>query len=111
MIYLPDKAPGETLDYVVDLNDFVAEGRALDSAAADVLAAGLDESPLSLVVVGTQDPVASPCDATRMTAVHFWLQGGTPGVRYRGVISASDNGSSNPDRQIRRQFEIMIRNL
>lgn len=110
MIYLPSKAPGELMDYNLDMSCFVPEGFSIDTLTVTVDAAGNTESPLELHV---QDVSKQPLKEgdTDYLAVLFWLSGGTSGVRYRGTVSVSDNQSVDPDRQYRRQFEIEVQPL
>lgn len=112
MIYLADKPPADTVDYVADFLEFVGPEYEIDSVSVTVDAAGFGESPLELIVIeGQTVAVNSPCDATRLTAIQFWLTGGTGGTRYRGTITISDDASADPDRSISRQFEIMVKKV
>lgn len=111
MIYLAAKAPGERLDYQLDMTEFVPAGFSIDTVTVEVTMAGNTESPVALVAA---DFSALPLteDAENNLGVLFWLTGGTAGVRYRGVIAMSDNESTGAtDREYRRLFEVEIKDL
>lgn len=110
MIYLADKAPDDVLDYNLDMSDFIPAGFSIDTLQVEVTAAGNSESPITLE---SEDVSAQPLNEgdAQQTAILFWLRGGTPGVRYRGRITMSDNQSSSPDRNYVRQFEVEVKPL
>lgn len=110
MIYLPAKAPGETMDYDLDMSPFIPTGFSIDFLSVEVTDSGNGESPLTLSAVdsSTQPPVVG---GAFNTSILFWLTGGTAGVRYRGLIVMSDDESMSPDRTYRRKFEIEVRPL
>lgn len=110
MIYLAEKAPADVVDYSLDMREFIPAGFSIDNADVEVTAAGNGESPLTLTA---QDVVTQPLgdgDEDNVVIL-FWLAGGTPGVRYRGRITMSDNESSSPDRNYVRQFEVEVADL
>lgn len=111
MIYLAAKAPGDDVDYNVSMADFIPAGFSIDTLTMEITGAGNGESPIELSV---HDFVSQPLavgDADNR-AILFWLMGGTPGVRYRGEITMSDDESSgDTDRVYVRQFEVEVANL
>lgn len=111
ILELPDKDTAETLDYEIDLADMIPAPYILDDVAVEITAAGNYESPLELMVIaGKTEAVVSSCGGTgdRVTAVHFWLTGGTSDVRYLGKVTASDNASFTPDRIFVRRFYVKV---
>lgn len=77
----------------------------LDTQTVTVEDAGNGESPPELIV---SDSSIIADGAGRRVEVLFWLDGGTRGVRYRGKIVASDDASTDPDRQYVEYFMIEI---
>lgn len=112
MIYLADKAPSpENVDYNLDMRPFIPEGYSIDDVTVEVTAAGNGESPIALSShdVSTQTIEGGGDD---LVAILFWLSGGTPGVRYRGVITMSDTESAGvTDRTYARAFEVEVKDL
>jgi hypothetical protein len=110
MIYLAAKAPGEAMDYNLDMTCFVPTGFSIDSAVVTVTDAGNTESPIELEAFDVSTQPLMEGDTVNL-AILFWLRGGTVNTRYRGTIAMSDNQSSNPDRTYNRRFEIEIQDL
>lgn len=112
MIYLAAKGPDEIQDYNLNFDEFIPGLFAIDSVDMFITDSGNGESPLALSVTNfvTQPETADTSD-TRLICVLFWLQGGTPGVRYRGQIKITDNESAIPKRTYDREFEVEIRQL
>lgn len=104
---LPDKDPEDRLDYQIDLAAFIPTTFALDSQSVEIEAAGNSESPIALTVSDVH-PVPGCAGGSLNTAILFWLSGGTPGVRYTGKITASDNAGISPDRFSVHRFYIRV---
>lgn len=109
VIELPPKYSADVLDYQVDFTKLIPAPYVLDDESVEIIAAGNGEVSFDLVASHIASVVPS-CGGSggRETAVLFWLQGGTPGVRYKGKITVSDNASGAPDREINRYFYIEI---
>lgn len=110
MIYLADKAPGDVVDYALDMSEFVPAGFSIDQVTVEVTDAGNTESPVTLVAQDVSSQPLSPDDEFSLEIL-FWLSGGSPGVRYRGEITLSDDQSVSPDRSYVRIFEVMVKPL
>ena len=110
MIYLADKAPGDVVDYELDMTEFVPAGFSIDAVTVVVDAAGNSESPVALTA-GNVSAQPLTTDAADSLGVLFWLSGGTAGVRYRGTITLSDDESADPDRAYVRQFQVEVKAL
>lgn len=112
MIYLASKAPGDVVDYNLDMSEFVPAGFSIDTLSMAITDAGNTESPITLVV---EDSFTQPLDHDDTggfsLAVVFWLAGGTPGVRYQGTITMSDNQGMDPDRTYVRLFQVEVEPL
>lgn len=108
MIYLPDKAPADLMDYSLDLGTFFPEGFSIDMIDIQIEDSGTGESPITLTVDG--DPFSQPTEENGEfdTVLVFWLNGGTKDTRYQGRITISDNESSDPDRHYERLFQILV---
>ena len=96
----PDKDPDERLDYLVDLREWVATGRTIDSAEAVVESADPTEAPFTLVV----DAVTFNLDV-----VAVWMSGGTAGLRYTVKVTATDDNAAPSDRQVVRRGDLRVR--
>lgn len=108
MIYLAEKAPADVVDYQLDMSEFIPAGFSIDAFTVDVTAAGNSESPLALEAF---DPTSQPLveGGEQNVVIVFWLRAGTPGVRYQGKISISDNQSGgSTDRKYERLFEVEV---
>lgn len=96
---LGDKDPEARLDYEIDFAALIDTGFELaGTPMVEIESAGNGESPVELSsadesVVAPPDSPGSPPLAT---AVSFWLEGGTSGVRYRGKIKCETNGPGSP---------------
>lgn len=111
MIYLAEKAPADVVDYNLNMSEFVPATFSIDNTlTVEIEAAGNGESPLSLEAFDVSSQPVEEGDGPRICIV-FWLQGGTPGVRYQGRIAFNDNQSSNPDRAYERLFQIEVADL
>lgn len=111
MIYLAAKAPGDVADYDLNMSEFLPDGFSIDAVSVVVDAAGNSESPITLTAI---DAISQPVEVgspPQNIVILFWLTGGTPGVRYRGTITMSDNQSTDPDRETVRRFEVEVEDL
>lgn len=89
IVELPGKFSDDVMDYVVDLSAYVDDAAAIDNVSVSIDAAGNGESPPEMEA---SDAEAIAVESGGLNkAVHFWLSGGTSGVRYRGVIEFGDD--------------------
>lgn len=93
------KSRGETLDYTVEVDDWLVTGRELVDATVHIEDASNAESPFALqfnsspaIAINTSAQT-SPALNDRMTV---GLLGGTPGVTYTLKFSFTDNSVGNP---------------
>lgn len=112
MIYLPDKAPGDLMDYSLDLSTFFPEGFDIDDIEITIEDSGTGESPITLTIEG--DPFAQQVEegVGGNAVLVFWLNGGTAKTRYQGRIRISDDESTDPtDRKYERLFQILVTDI
>lgn len=107
-IKLPDKDPQEVLDYKVDFGNLLPSGVYLDDASVSIESANNGESPIALAATSVQI-VVNDASPQLLSRVLFWLRGGTEGVKYTGVVTASDNQGASPDRKYVRRFTVKVK--
>lgn len=96
---LDDKDPEARSDYEIDFAALLDTGSELTGTPiVEIESAGNGESPVEL---SSADPAivappGSPGSPPAVTAVHFWLSGGSTGVRYRGKIKCDATGIGSP---------------
>lgn len=108
ILELPGKFAAEVTDYTVDLSAHLPEGAELVDVEVSIDASGNGESPPELEVVDAHSVALA---SGPEQAVHFFLSGGTSGVRYRGIIEFGDDAAiSSPSatRRRRRMFYIVV---
>ncbi len=94
-----DKDPEARSDYEIDFAAVIDAGFELTGTpTVEIESAGNGESPveLSSADVSVVAPPDSPGSPPLATAVSFWLENGTAGVRYRGKIKCDTNGPGSP---------------
>ncbi len=102
-----NKRPGEVLDYVWDLSDYLSSGESLSgiSAVADtgiVIGSGpapaINASPLQVTLAdGSSKTIAAG------EAAVIWLSGGTVGSRYDITVTATSGA-----RTVQRTFQVRV---
>ncbi len=109
-----DKDPEAVSDYEIDFAQVIDTGYELTGTPeVEVEAAGNGESPLELSSAdpAIAPPPGSPGSPPLVTAVSFWLSGGTDGCRYRGKIKcdATGPGSPAPTKTLVKRFYVVTR--
>lgn len=102
-----NKRPGEVLDYIWDLSDYLATGETLSSisATADTgitisatPAPAITASPLDVLL-----PSGEQKTIPAATAAIIWLSGGTAGNRY-DITATATSGA----RTVQRTFQVRV---
>ncbi len=109
ILELAGKFSGDVLDYTVDLSAYLSDPASLTDVDVYIDAAGNGESPPELSALDAQSTAMESGGLEK--AVVFWLEGGTSGVRYRGVIQFGDDQaptSPGPGRQRTKLFYVVI---
>lgn len=109
ILELAGKFADDTIDYTVDLSAYLAEGASLQDIDVSIDASGNGESPPELSVVDAQAFALESGGLER--AVLFFLEGGTAGVRYRGLIRFGDDqafGSPSTTRRRSKRFYVVV---
>ena len=103
------KRPGEVLDYIADLSDWLGPGETLASVAAS--------ADTGLTVLGSPAPAVSSspltvtlADGSEKTiatgeAAVIWLSGGAVGSRYDVTVTCAVTGSV---RVVQRTFQVRV---
>lgn len=101
------KRPGEVLDYIVDLSDYLGSGETLSgiSAVADTgivvgssPAPAINASPLQVTLADGSSKTISAGEAAVV-----WLSGGSIGNRYDITLTATSGA-----RTIQRTFQVRV---
>lgn len=103
------KRPGEVLDYIADLSDWLGPGETLASvtAVADIgltvlssPAPAVNASPLTVTLAdGSEKTIATG------EAAVIWLSGGTAGSRYDVTLTCP---VANSPRVVQRTFQVRV---
>jgi hypothetical protein len=96
---LDDKDPEARSDYEIDFAALIDAGYELTGTPmVEIESAGNGESPVELSSADEtlSAPSGSQGSPPLATAVSFWLEGGTSGVRYQGKIKCETTGSGSP---------------
>jgi len=109
ILELAGKYSADVIDYVVDLSAYLGDGASLMDVSVEIDAAGNGESPPELSVTDAQAYATESGGLER--AVLFYLEGGTSGVRYRGLIRFGDDqtlGSPSATRRRSKRFYVVV---
>lgn len=102
-----NKRPGEVLDYIWDLSDYLASGESLNSVSVTAdsgisigtsPAPAVNASPLAVVLPDGSDKTIPPGEA-----ITIWLSGGSIGSRY-DITATATSGA----RTIQRTFQVRV---
>lgn len=103
------KRPGEVLDYIADLSDWLGPGETLASATA-VADAGLTVLSSPAPAVNAAPLTVTLADGSEKTiaageAAVIWLSGGSAGSRYDVAVTCTVSGSQ---RVAQRTFQVRV---
>lgn len=103
------KRPGEVLDYVADLSDWLGTGETLASVAV-VADTGLTVVSIPATAINAAPLTVTLADGTVKTiatgeAAVIWLSGGSAGSRYDVTVTCTVSGSP---RVVQRTFQVRV---